>query len=73
MRPLSLIGNTLSNFARNGNIQPTTRIKRVIDNIGIALKWTSHGYQYDNRTFWQRITDKNAVYYWKQSVKVLLT
>ena len=73
MRPLSTIGTALSRWARNGGVQATVqysgRFRATVDNIGCALNWMSRGYQYDNRTFFQRMTDKNARYFWRMAVK----
>jgi len=38
--------------------------------IGIALGWMSRGYQYDTRTCFQRMTDRNARYFWLRALGV---
>lgn len=73
MRPLKAIGNFLSKWARKGNVQTTVRysgrIRAAVDHIGIALAWMGKGYQYDDRTFVQRMKAGN--YYWMMAFAVL--
>ena len=58
-RPLRTVSHWLT---RDMRANPTCRRHY----IGLALGWMSLGY-FDDRTFWQRMTDKNARYFWRRA------
>ncbi len=72
-RPLKAAGLALSRWARGTNVQTTVahsgRIRTAIDNVGIALQWMSRGYQYDTRSFAQRMRAGN--WYWRRAARAL--
>lgn len=75
-RPLKTVGNAMSKWARRDNVQTTVqhsgRIRAAVDSFGIALGWMGRGYQYDERTLWQRLTDKSARYHFRAAVRALI-
>jgi len=72
-RPLRSIGQFLSTWARGKSVQTTVRysgrIRTAVDYIGVALGWMSRGYQYDTRTFMQRMG--SGRYFWLMALAVL--
>lgn len=72
-RPLKAIGRALSAWARRGNCQTTVahsgRVRAAADHAGIAMQWMGKGYQYDQRTWRERLCAGN--FYWRAAARAL--
>jgi hypothetical protein len=62
-RPLKLIERAIHRV--NGTHIPCypTGFRRRVQHFAIALGWMSKGYQYDDRTLRQRLTNRSARYH----------
>lgn len=74
-RPLKTIGNALCLWAKRGeqysytSVKYSGRIRHAANQVGIALGWMSRGYQYDDRSFAQRMRAGN--WYWRAAARAL--
>lgn len=66
-RPLKAIGLCISNWARGFRPSYPQGWRGRVESFGMALTAMSKGYQYDKRTWLQRLTDSGARYHFSRA------